>query len=175
MKKIEWFWNMMYYTLYLLDMNMSSIFRYINPVYWINKIPQVKKHHSKHGIDDMNKFIFSFFSDFKNGDSSIIASGILSSLVLLIEVGMLNIIASVLNLDLYEGYWSGKQELIVLVALMLPVWIINRYLSFKNNKYLKYFEEFKMLAARRRKCYVLASSFTILFIVIFFIVSFFAL
>lgn len=175
MKQIEWFWNLLHYNLYRLDIKASRIFNYLNPIYWINKIPKIRKHYLKHGIDDMNEFMQETFENSKNGSSTIVAGGAMGVLIIFIEVSILNITSGILKYPLYDKEWTISIEIIALIILILPAMLLNNFLLFRKDKYLVYFREFAQLPKGKANYYGWLTFISIIAIITFFISSFFAL
>jgi hypothetical protein len=173
MKKIEWLWNVVYYNLYLLDIKISYLFNFINPIYWLNKIPAVKKYHLKHGVDDMNTLTNRTFNNPKSGLSSIWAGSAMGGLLVLVGYGLFNVVEAITNKPQINTIWKdGLHFSLYFILLLLPVIIINNYLLFRKNKYLNYFKEFEKLTNKQRTTYRWVSLIVVVLILFFFIGSF---
>ncbi len=176
MKKIEWLWNLIYYKLYLLDVNLSQFFNFINPVYWLNRIPRVQRHHHKQNVEDFNEFAKQIFNNPKNGLSSIWAGAFMGGLLVLIFYGLFNIFQGILSLPLIQDIWKNSLYLIIFIGILLtPIILINNYLLFRKHKFLNYFKEFEKMDQNKRSTYNWLSFFVIISIVLFFVSSFYIL
>jgi hypothetical protein len=113
MKKIEWFWNIVYYNVYIFDSKCRKLFNYLNPFYLINKIPAVKKHHAKHGVDDMNKFAERILNNPKSGISSIWSGSFMGGLLVFIGIGLLNIIETIVGRSLIRDVTNSSSHFII--------------------------------------------------------------
>lgn len=177
MKKVEWFWNLLYYNIYLFDLMLTRWLSFVNPIYWINKIPMVKKHYKKEGINDLNKFINNLSVNAKNGTSSIVAGGSMGILLILIEIGILNILSVIVNNPLLfgEDIISSSKGIVAIALLMIPVIFLNNILLFKKERYLLYFRCFKKMSNAKKRKYAWLSLLSVLLIVFFTIASFYML
>jgi hypothetical protein len=173
MKKIEWFWNMIYYNVYLVDVKMSWLFNFINPVFWFNRIPIIKRYYAKHGVDDMNNFANRILNNPKSGISSIWSGSFMGILLGLIEIGLLNIIETIIGRSVVKDVTDSSFHFIVFfVILMVPIILINNYLLFRKDKFLNYFEEFKMMSNEKKSAYGWLTFFVIILIFSFLVGSF---
>jgi hypothetical protein len=173
MKKIEWFWNIVYYNVYIFDSKCRKLFNYLNPFYLINKIPAVKKHHSKHGVDDMNKFAERILNNPKSGISSIWSGSFMGGLLVFIGISLLNIIETIIGRSLIRDVTNSSSHFIIFFVILLgPTMLINNCLLFKKDKYLNYFKEFEMMSKEKKSVYGWLSFFVIVLIFSFFIGSF---
>lgn len=173
MKRIEWFWNMIYYNVYLVDVKMSWLFNFINPVFWFNKIPIIKRYHAKHGVDDMNSFANRILNNPKSGLSSIWAGSFMGSLLVLIGISLLNIIETILGRSVIRDVTDSSSHFIIFFVILLgPTVLINNHLLFKKDKFLNYFKEFEMVPKEKKSAYGWLTFFVILLIFSFLVGSF---
>lgn len=151
MKKFELFWNIVYYGLYRFDVYLRYLVGFLNPFKVIHKIKGVQKCYSAQGVNDMNTLRNQIIGNREFGISSIRSGGIIGGLLVLIEYGLVNIIQKITGSKLIETIWQSNANLIVyLISLLLPVVLINYYLLFKGNKYLKYFDEFDKMGTKKK-------------------------
>jgi hypothetical protein len=173
MKKIEWFWNLIYYNVYRFDLNATHAFKYINPFWWLNKIPSINKKREKYGIDEL---AFSIFDSPKNGLSINIAGSFMGVLLVFIELGIFNLIQRILNKPLYSLVLKDILHItLYLVLFMVPVVLINNRLLFRKKKYLDYFYEFEKLTNKRKVIYGFLTFIVVIFAFSFFIGTFLVL
>jgi hypothetical protein len=164
---------MVYYNLYQLDIKMSHLFNFIYPIYWFNKIPSVKKYHSKYGIDDINAIVNRSFNNPKSGVSSIWAGSLMGGLLVLVEYGIFNVFQAITNKSLIQIVWKdGLHFLVYLLILLVPVIIINNYVLFRRDNYLSYFKEFEKMTDKQKMAYRWLSLSVVILILSFFISSF---
>lgn len=176
MKRIEWFWNMVYYNLYRFDIRLSRLFNYINPFYWFNKIPAIKKHHAKHGVSDMNEFINQTFNDPKSGISSLRAGSFMGVLLVFVGIGLINVFETIIGRSVSDDVCKDSLHFIIyIVVLLVPTILINNYFLFKKNKYLNYFKEFETMSDNRKRVYSWLTFFVVVLVFSFLIGSFLVL
>ncbi len=173
MKNIELFWNIVYYGIYRFDVYFRYLVGFLNPFKVIHKIKGVQKYYSAQGVNDMNKLRNRILGNRESGISSFRSGGIIGGLLVLIEYGLINLFQKITGSNLIEKIWqSNTNFMIYLISLLLPVILINNYLLFKGNKYLKYFDEFDKCGTNTRQLYSWISFITVVIIVAFFFLSF---
>jgi hypothetical protein len=173
MKNIELFWNIVYYGIYRFDIYLRYLVGFLNPFKVIRKIKVVKKYYSAHGVNDMNKLRNRILGNRESGISSIRSGGIIGGVLALIEYGLFNIIQAITGSSLIIKIWESNTNFIVyLICLLLPVVLINNYLLFKEDKYLKYFYEFDKLGIKKKQLYSLISFAAVIIAISFFFLSF---
>lgn len=172
MKRIEWFWNMVYYNLYRCDMRLSKLFNYINPFYLLNNLPAIKKYHAKHGVDDMNEFMTNMLNNPKTGFSIILDGSFMGGLFVLIGYGLFNIFQGISGISLDPYIWKDSLHFIIFfIILVIPSVLINNYLLFRKKKYLEYFKEFEKMTDKKKIVYGWMSLIVVISIVSFFVGS----
>jgi hypothetical protein len=173
MKKIEWFWNMIYYNVYLFDRKMSGLFLFINPIFWFNKISAVKKYHARYGVDDMNKFADRILNNPKSGISSIWAGSFMGILLVLIGISLINVFDTIIGRSVIRDVTDSSLHFIIFfVILLCPTVLINNHLIFRKDKFLNYFKEFEVLPKEKKSAYGWLTFFVVIFIFVFLIGSF---
>jgi hypothetical protein len=146
MKKVEWFWNVVHYTLYSWFIILNNVFDYILPFYWINKIPVVKRYRERNGMSDMNGFYRKMMNNPKNGASIMWAGIHIGGMLVSFEWSILFLYVAFTGNNILDKIILGKTYYIApafIALLIIPYWI-NNQLLFKNNKYLEYFKEFNL-------------------------------
>lgn len=173
MKKIEWFWNMIYYNVYLVDVKLSKLFKFINPVFWFNRIPIIKRYHAKHGVDDMNEFANRILNNPKSGLSSIWAGSFMGILLGFIGIGLINIIETIIGRSVVRDVTDSSFHFIIFFVILLgPTVLINNHLLFRKDKFLNYFKKFEMLPKEKKLTYGWLTFFVIILIFSFLVGSF---
>lgn len=164
---------MIYYNVYLADIKMSRLFNYINPIFWFNKIPIIKKFFSKHGVDDMDEFANGILNSPKSGSSIIVAEFFMGILLALLDDSILTIIEIIIGRSLILDVTETSSHFIIfLVILVCPTVLINNKLLFNNDKYLDYFKEFDVMPNKKKLAYGWLTFFAIIFIAVFFVSCF---
>lgn len=173
MKHIELFWNIVYYGLYRFDVYLRYLIGFLNPFKVIYKIKSVQKYYAAQGVNNMNKLRNQILDNRESGISSIRSGAIIGGLLALIECTFFNLVQGITESNLIEKIWHSNSSFIVyLISLLLPVILINNYLLFKKNKYLKYFDEFDKLGTKKKQLYFCICFITVILIVTFFFLSF---
>jgi integral membrane sensor domain MASE1 len=173
MKKIERFWNIIYFNVYRFDLKCTDLLNYLNPFIILNKMANVKKHHAKYGVVDMNIFAKRLLNNPKSGISSIWAGSFMGSLLVSVGIGLINIIETIIGRSVIQDVtYSVFNSAIFLFVLMIPTIIINRYFLFKDDKFLNYFREFELMPKERKIFYSWITFFVIMFIFTFLVLSF---
>lgn len=90
---------------------------------------------------------------------------------------MFNIFQTVVGKPLIQFFWQpgSLYKWLFIIALLVMPWILNEKLLFKNDKYLKYFNEFDKESKRVRYKWNWISFAIITGILAFFVLSFFPL
>lgn len=177
MDKVIYCWNMVHYYLFVWQVALYKLIDYINPFTYLFKIKSVKNFYSKHGVEDMNKFVDQKVFNAKDHGINIVFAGInLSGLIVLFEYGVFNIIQISLGKYLIQYIWEDHVNQITFIVILLAVpGIVNYYLVFKEEKYLKYFDAFDRLGGDKRFQYGLFCGIFILLVLTFFVGTFFFL
>jgi len=155
---------MVHYFIYLADYKFHLLFRKINPVTLIHKLPFQKKMYEKRGINIGNE-INEAFKNQHFGISTIRAGGFIGLLLFFLLLGLTMILCGLIN-----SKYSLKSYHFYLIGVIS--WIVNYYILFKKRKYLKYFKEFDKMQKKEKIKWALYSFLTILCIIVFFILSF---
>jgi len=173
MNKIEYYWNLIYYNVYIFDRKMSELFQYINPIFLFNKIPIIKRFYSKNGVNDMNKFTNRMLNNPKSGISSISAGSFMGILLGFIGISIINIIETIIGRSVIRDVTDSSMHFIMFFVILLwPTVLINNYLLFKKDKLLNYFREFEMMDKKKKLTYRWITLIFILLIFSFLIGSF---
>jgi len=143
---------------------------YINPFWYVSKIPSVKRFYQNRGTDDIQKQTKDAFNNPKSGINSIHSVGLAGGLIIFFTIGILDY-CKLTPLIIDWTFRSDANIILTLSILILPPIIINYLTLFRNNIYLDYFKEFNTWSIKQRRNYLWLGASTILFISVFFIVS----
>ncbi|WP_131777620.1 hypothetical protein [Chryseobacterium sp. JAH] len=172
---MERIWNYVYYAIFNFLKQLYKLLSYIDPFRLIYKIPAIKKFYAKGGIDDMNKFTDDIiFNNKMSGLHSIWAGIQMGGLLVFLEYGLFNILQAILGKSLIQLVWQpgNPYKWIFIIGFLIIPWIINEQLLFKNEKYLKYFEEFDKETKKVKRKWAWISFGIIIGILTFFVLSF---
>ncbi|TKC06371.1 hypothetical protein [Pedobacter frigoris] len=163
MKDIETFLNWIYYCMYKGEYKLSRLFRILNPVRLLVKMPFLKKRYEKLGVD-IDKEIDSILYSKRFGVSVIYMGGILAGILFLVQMTISIIIIRILDIQITS------------YGIFLPIFFITSYfvchvLIFKGDKYLSYFEKFDKWTRNKKIKYGLLSLSVVLTIISTFIFS----
>jgi hypothetical protein len=175
---MEKIWNYIHYFIYLFEVKASKIITYPITLIFdlIYKIPFItntlkKKNSSPQEIRVASE---NAINNRVYGQNITISGVQMGGLIILIEYGLFNIFQAVLGKSLIQIFWEpgSSYKWIFIIALLVIPWIINEKLLFKNNKYLKYFDEFDKEPKKIRLRQAWISLGIILGVFIFFVLSF---
>jgi len=172
---MERVWNYIHYTIFNFYKTIYKLLSYIDPFRLIYKIPAIKKFYAKGGIDDMNQFTDEvIFNNKMFGLHSIWAGIQMGGLIILIEYGIFNIVQTLSGKLLIQVFWEpgSSYKWLFLIGLLVIPWILNEKLLFKNDKYLKYFDEFDREPKEVTRKWAWISFGIIMGILVFFVLSF---
>ena len=171
-------WNYIHYFIYLFEVQASKIITYPITLIFdlIYKIPFIanalkKKNSSSQEIRAASE---NAINNRLYGQNIIISGIQMGGLIILIEYGLFNILQTILGEPFRQFIWEpgNSYKWIFIIGLLAIPWIINEKLLFKNDKYLKYFEEFDKEPKEVRRKWAWISFGIIIGIVGFFILSF---
>ena len=162
-KKLIWFWNLIYYNLFLFENKITNVFLY--PFFALFKSDKVRELYNKRGINDPDLIIKDALVNPNYGTNSIKATGIMGVIVLFFCLGLF---------CLYTGFYEERLNLTIFNLLIFGAvaFLINYYCLFKDKRYLQYFKEFNILSKTDRLKYAWISFIFMLFSLFFLIGSF---
>lgn len=161
MEKIEFGLNAFHYSIYFIHNEMHLAFNKINPLRLIHKLPFQKRRYEKLGID-IDKEIYKAFANKQSGISVTVAGGALMGILFFLIMGGVHLIIKILSLNIIFNI----AYFIVFVAISV---IISYFCVFKEDKYLKFFDEFeKWSKLEKRKNAYLCIGFIVGTAIIFF-------
>lgn len=163
LKKLIWFWNLIYYNLFLFENKVTNTFLY--PFFSLFKSKKVREIYNKRGVNDPDLIVKDALVNPIYGSNSVKAAGIMGVIILFFCLGFF---------CLYTGFYQEKLNLTIINLLIFGVvaFLLNYYCLFKNKRYLEYFKEFNALSKVDRVKYAWVSFLFILFSLIFLISSF---
>ena len=145
------FWNLIHYCMYELQLNFHKLFRFINPVYYLYKVPSIKRHFAtKYNTDDMAQYVDDAVFDDPRSGQPIVLAGIQMGIILIsIQIIIFNIVQVLIGKNLNNYIFDDeKLKFIAIVTFLTISGIINYALVFKDKKYLIYFEDFNKISRR---------------------------
>nr|WP_315423363.1 hypothetical protein [uncultured Pedobacter sp.] len=128
---METYLNIIHFCFYKAHYKMHLLANKINPFRLIHKLPFQKKRYEKLGID-INKEIDRSFGDKKFGLSTMAAGGILWGVLGIFFFSLL-ILCNLIS-------YAAMPHIVICSVLS---GIVCYFFVFKNDKYLKYFDEFE--------------------------------
>ncbi|MGE8555714.1 MAG: hypothetical protein ACN6OB_17485 [Chryseobacterium jejuense] len=175
---MERIWNYIHYFIFQFEIKATYFFRNIlNFIFSpITKIKFLKKDLEKRNssfkhIDDI---ALNLSNNPLYGKSIAFAGIHTGGLIILIEYGLFNILQTILGKAFMQFVWGpgNSYKWIFIIGLLAIPWIINEKLLFKNDKYLKYFDEFDKEPKEVRRKWAWISFGIIIGIITFFVLSF---
>lgn len=162
-KKLVWFWNLIYYNLFLFENMITKTIFF--PFLSLLKSKKIREIYNKRGIKDPDLIVKDALLNPIYGSNSVSAAGIISVIVLFYCVGFF---------CLYTGFFLNELNLTISNLLIFGVIAIaiNYYCLFKRNKYQDYFKEFNHLSRKKRLKYSFLSFLFIISSLIFLIINF---
>lgn len=152
------FWNLAHYCMYELQLNFHRLFRFINPVYYLYKIPFLKRYFAKrYNTDDMGQYADDAVFDNPRSGQPIVWAGIQMGIILSsIQIILFNCVQVLIGRNLNNYIFdSEKLKFVAIVSLLTISGFINYYALFKDKKYLIYFEDFNKIPRITIKWYCL--------------------
>lgn len=156
---METYLNILHFVFYKAHYKMHLLANKINPFRLIHRLPFQKRRYEKLGID-IYKEIDRSFGDKKFGLSAIAAGGML--------LGVLGIFFFSLLILFNLISYATITHAIIVSALS---GIICYFFVFKNDKYLKYFEEFEKDSKAERWKYAWVTLASVIFLFILFYIG----
>lgn len=162
-KKLIWFWNLIYYNLFLFENKITNGVLY--PFFALFKSDKVRELYNKRGVNDPDLIIKDALVNPNYGTNRIKANGIMGVIVLFFCLGFF---------CLYTGFYKERLNLTIFNLLIFGAiaFLINYYCLFKDKRYLQHFKEFNILSKADRLKYAWISFIFMLFSLIFLIGSF---
>lgn len=155
-RKLIRFWNLVFYCMVQLQMGLHRIFNFINPVRYILNTNLVKKSFErKRGISNISEYIDD--NVFKNPVTGmpIVWAGIHVNMLLISGVLIiLNLIQVHNHRNFLDAIVNNETYVVMFIFLIVtPIFIFNKIIFDRKNKYLIYFKEFEKLPTRKIRLY----------------------
>jgi hypothetical protein len=160
-------WNFIYYSVCAMEYRLHLLVNKINPILILYNTKKGKRKFAKRGIDDPVEAFNKVYSDPKNGIGALFSSGFMYALIVLSLSGVFMIKQGALK-DV-----TGLNVKYVVIVSSIISYIINHYLLFRSNRYLKYFKKFTVLNRNKKLKLKLYSILIIVFLMSIFVLSFF--
>jgi hypothetical protein len=143
---MEKFWNYIYYSIYLLESNITLFFRRIlNFIFHpLTRVSYLKNSLEKKGssFENIDNVAIRALNDPRYGKSITIAGIQMGGLLILIEYTLFNFLQVILNKSLIQHVWEDHlYRWIFLIGLLIIPGIINYIFLWKDDKYLEYFKK----------------------------------
>jgi hypothetical protein len=163
---MAWVANIVFYNLFRFEKRTQKFFTY--PVLLLMKNKWVKDRYQKRGVTNPEKEVVKALENPEVGISSILSGGHYMVLFFLLTFGIVNFVSGWLrtefNLSLAHFIVMG------LFSYVFPYWI-----SFRQDRYLEYFEEFENLPDIKKVGSAWMTFFIVMGVWVFSIGSFFFL
>lgn len=163
MKEIEWFWNLVHYKVFIWRNRVSNFL--LAPFFKLLRTSTVRNLYSKKGVSDPDMIVRDAILNPINSSNAVRSGGTMGVLLLLICLAVFQVYTGLFGTELN----TNPLQLLVYLAIIVTV---NHFLLYKENKYLKYFEEFNGWSNERKRKYGWISFMFIIVIVIFLIAGF---
>ncbi len=156
--------------MHLIETKLHFLSNKVNPFLLLYKIPYLKRRMKKnHGIDNPLEWYNKFWTDEKDGHginffTSEYLFGIIYLSFISFGINTIGFIKPKIDSNLF--YF-----IVIFVFPFVVTYLICNYLVFKNDKYLKYFNEFKNWTKKERRINILTSIGLIIFTIILFFQS----
>ena len=155
--------NKIHFCFYLIDTKLHSISNSFNPFRLLYKIPYIKKRDKKLGIT-RDEVLNNTFTDKQFGISIMVSGGVLIAFVFLLLFSIINYSIKLFSLD----FILNKE---IFISISILSFLICYFLVFRNDKYLKYFKEFKRWNETKKRRNVIKSVIVSLLLIIIFFIS----
>ncbi len=151
MKKIIWYWNLVYYHVFKELKALHKRFTSINSNYGVIKTNALTEFYKTYDVANIFKLNDDMFNDVETGLLIHWANAIIYFLLVLLMVGILNFIDYFSNTVNSYNTASGIGYIFFLIYLLVPPLSFNYLTLYKNNRYLSFFEIFQQLNTRETK------------------------
>lgn len=162
---------MVYYFLNRWEVMTQNLFNY--PIQLLLRNDTVKKLYAKRGVENPEDVVKDAVNNSKTGTNSIIAGIHMGGLLVMLEYSIFNFIQALLGKSLVQYFFNDVISFVFfLITFLLPAGIVNYFLLYKKNKYLKYFKKFDQAIKNNTRKYGWRSFFIVLFFYILVVFSF---
>jgi len=120
---------------------MQNMFSY--PIMFLLKNDKVKKQYAKRGVSNPEAVVKDALNNPRTGTNSIMAGIHMGGLLVMLEYSIFNIIQVIVGKSLIQYFFKDATSVILfLIVFLVPAGIVNYFLLFKEDKYLRYFKKF---------------------------------
>ena len=158
--------NSFLYCIYLMDVKLHYLSNYINPAWLLLYVPFIKKKWERKNQDPV-KELNKLFTDKVHGFSIWTAQGIVGIVISSILISSIIVTSRVFDFNFYGNisrvYFFGCAGIAIVVCYSY---------SWKNDKYLDYFEQFKKWSKSQKRKYIIISFLVVLASIGYFLMSF---
>jgi len=170
MRKLEYYWNVVYFGIYELDLFVSNLLQYLNP---FSKNDAIKKFYNTIIVNEDNKLENRMVYNRKTGQNILRCQGFMGVLLVVFHVVVINIISLAFDMPILMNLTKNQICIYVYAVIIVALSVlINNLLLFKNDKYLKYFSQFDLLDSRKKRNLYLVSFLSVILIIVFSFLSF---
>jgi hypothetical protein len=169
------FWNLVHYCMYESQLNFHKLFRFINPVYYLYKVPFIKRYfEKKYNTDNMPKYVDdAVFDDPSTGQPIVWAGMHIGVILISFQIIIFNAVQHLINKNLNNYIFENeKYKFIAVVTLLTIAGVINYTVVFKDKKYLIYFEDFNKISRNTIIWYCVSLAFAYILLIVMTIYSF---
>lgn len=132
---------MVYYFLNKWEVTTQNLFNY--PILLLLRNDTVKKLYAKRGVENPEDVVKDAVNNPKTGTNSIIAGIHMGGLLVMLEYSVFNFIQALIGKSLVQYFFKDVISFVFfLITFLLPAGIVNYFLLYKKDKYLKYFKKF---------------------------------
>lgn len=132
---------MVYYFLNKWEVMTQNLFNY--PILLLLRNDKVKKLYAKRGVENPEDVVKDAINNTKTGTNSIIAGIHMGALLVMLEYSAFNFIQAFIGESLVQYFFKDIISFVFfLITFLLPAGIVNYFLLYKNDKYLKHFKKF---------------------------------
>lgn len=142
---------MVHYFLNKWEVLTQNIFNY--PVLLFLRNEKIKKMYAKRGVQNPEEAVKYAVNNPKTGTNSIIAGIHMGGLLVMLELSIFNFIQVIADKFVIQYFFRDAFSVILLlVVFLVPAGVVNYFILFKDDKYLRYFKKFdKTLKGKNRK------------------------
>ncbi len=160
--------------MHLIETKLHFLSNKVNPALLLYKIPYFKRRIKKnYGIDNPLEWYNKFWTDEKDGMGiNFFTSEYLFGIIYLIFISFGIITIGLIKPEIASNLFYF---IVIFVFPFVVSYLICNYLVFKNDEYLKYFDEFKNWNKKERRINILSSIGVIIFAIILFFQSLFSI
>ena len=162
---------MVYYFLNKWEVVTQNIFNY--PILLLLRNKKIKKLYAKRGVQNPEEVVKNAVNNPKTGASSIIAGIHMGGLLAMLEYSIFNFIQIIIGKSLVQYFFKDAVSVVLfIITFLVPAGIINYFLLYREDKYLKYFKKFDKTFKGNTAKYGWRSFFIVLSFYLLIILSF---